>query len=265
MAVCAALTRADLARVVDARRTLRLHVCSALGSTSAGATLGFGGGAAFCGIKPTTARTGQPREEGRDQYAGGGGVTRTASTVVSGAAPRCSAGGAPRVGGATRLGVWTRPPALYCPWTEPGVEHRCVWRTQVRRTFGTPLMVRAEEALLASHARHLGVGGVQRGGGGGGGGGGGDGGDGDGGLGGGGRRGLLRLLLRVLSRGAPAVRCRICGVRRCIEREHRGGRRGLVFSELLSLHRPFARCLSAGHSRRQLGLLCIPYEHMHRS
>ena len=24
-------------------------------------------------------------------------------------------------GGAARLGVWTRPPALYCPWRKPGV------------------------------------------------------------------------------------------------------------------------------------------------
>lgn len=59
-------------------------------------------------------------------------------------------------------------------------------------------MVRAEKSLLASYARQLGVGGVQIGGGGGGS-------NGDRWLGGGGRRRLLRLLLRVLSRGAPAM------------------------------------------------------------
>ena len=29
-------------------------------------------------------------------------------------------------GGATRLGMWTRPPALYSPWKEPGVSRVCV-------------------------------------------------------------------------------------------------------------------------------------------
>jgi hypothetical protein len=133
--------------VMVAILTLRLQVCSAFGSTSAGAALGGGGGTAFCGIKPTTVMT-QPRR-GRDQFA--------------------------------------------------GVAQRQAGCGKLRRTFGTPLMVRAEEALLASHARQLGVGGVQRGGGGGG-----YGGNGDSWLCGGGRRGLLRLFLRVLSRGAPA-------------------------------------------------------------
>ena len=52
--------------------------------------------------------------------------------IDSGAASRCSAGGAPRVG-QPWLGVWTRPPALYSPWRELlGVEDACVAREAMR-------------------------------------------------------------------------------------------------------------------------------------
>ena len=74
------------------------------------------------------------------------------------------------VSGQPRLGVWTRPPALYSPWSElgvqrtitvPGIDREHTYRQEERGTYPQRLGVAFERGeRLAAPPERLGEGGV---------------------------------------------------------------------------------------------------------